>query len=106
MATEQGPTTPRGTGPTSADDRSTAASARDLDTDGKRFTPRSSRAALEPERLPEPKRPSARARHPLVMAGSAIFTLIFLVALVGGIAIATGKHRFEAPGPLDRDKTV
>ena len=109
MATEQGPTSPRGTGtgPTQADDRSTAASARDLDvSDSKRFTPRSSRAALEPERLPEPKRPSARARHPLVMAGSAVFTLILLAALIGGVAIATGKHRFETPGPLDRDKTV
>ena len=40
------------------------------------------------------------------MAGSAVFTLILLAALIGGVAIATGKHRFETPGPLDRDKTV
>ena len=35
----------------------------------KRVAPRSPRAALEPEYMPEPKRPSRRARHPLIIAG-------------------------------------
>src|SRR5690242_8126417 len=72
----------------------------------KRVAPRSPRAALEPEYMPEPKRPSRRARHPLVIAGNAIFTIILIVALVGGLAYSYGKHKFEAAGPLDREKIV
>jgi UPF0755 protein len=72
----------------------------------KRVAPRSPRAALEPEYMPEPKRPSRRARHPLVIAGNAIFTVILIVALAGGLAWSYGKHKFETPGPLDREKIV
>jgi UPF0755 protein len=61
---------------------------------------------LEPERVPEPKRPSARARHPVVVAGSALFTLILLAALAAGLALTMGKQRFEAPGSLAQDKIV
>jgi UPF0755 protein len=74
--------------------------------DARRITPRSPRAALEPERVPEPKRPSARARHPIIVAGSALFTLVLLAALAAGIALTAGKQRFEAPGPLPQDKVV
>ncbi len=74
--------------------------------EAKRLSPRSPRAALEPERVPEPKRPSRRARHPIVIAGSAIFTLILLVSLSAGLAFAIGKQRFEASGPLASDRTV
>ncbi len=74
--------------------------------DAKRFTPRSPRAALEPERVPEPKRPSARARHPVIVAGSALFTLVLLVALVAGLALAAGRQKFDSPGPLGSDKVV
>lgn len=74
--------------------------------DAKRVAPRSPRAALEPEYMPEPKRPSRRARHPLIIAGNAIFTIILLVAIVGGIAYSYGKHMIEAQGPLDREKIV
>jgi len=56
--------------------------------------------------MPEPKRPSRRARHPLVIAGNAIFTVILVVALAGGLAWSYGKHKFETPGPLDREKLV
>src|SRR6187431_32492 len=72
----------------------------------RRLAPRSPRAALEPEYMPEPKRPSRRARHPLVIAGNAIFTIILVVALAGGLAYSFGKHKFEAAGPLDREKIV
>jgi peptidoglycan lytic transglycosylase G len=74
--------------------------------EARRITPRSPRAALEPERVPEPKRPSARARHPVVVAGSALFTLILLAALAAGLALTMGKQRFEAPGSLAQDKIV
>jgi UPF0755 protein len=71
-----------------------------------RFSPRSPRAALEPERLPELDRPSRRARNPFVVAGSALFTLILLAGIAAGLVLAAGKQRFEAPGPLESDKIV
>jgi UPF0755 protein len=70
------------------------------------ITPRSPRAALEPDRVPEPKRHSARARHPVVVAGSALFTLVLLAAFAAGLALTFGKQRFESPGPLAQDKIV
>lgn len=74
--------------------------------ESKRVAPRSPRAALEPEYMPEPKRPSRRARHPLVIAGNAIFTVILVVAIVGGLGYSYGKRKLETPGPLDREKIV
>jgi peptidoglycan lytic transglycosylase G len=74
--------------------------------DQKRITPRSPRAALEPEQVSVPIRRSRRARHPLVVVGNAILTLLILAAIAGGVAFAVGKTRFEAPGPLDREKSV
>src|SRR5712691_3619984 len=71
-----------------------------------RIAPRSPRAALEPERISQPMRYSKRARHPLVIIGNAVITIVVLVALVGGLAVAIGKQRFEAPGPLDRERLV
>jgi UPF0755 protein len=75
-------------------------------SDGSRIAPRSPRAALESERMPQPLRRSRRARHPIVIVGNAIITLVVLVAIVTGLALAIGKHRFEAPGPLDRERIV
>ncbi len=72
----------------------------------KRVAPRSPRAALEPEYMPEPMRPSRRARHPLIIAGNAIFTVILVVAIAGGLAYSYGKHKLETVGPLDREKVV
>jgi len=77
-----------------------------LSAESKRVTPRSPRAALEPEYMPEPNRPSRRARHPLVIAGNAIFTIILVVAIAGGLVYSYGKHKLEAVGPLDREKIV
>jgi len=72
----------------------------------KRITPRSPRAALEPDRLQAPTRPSRRARNPLVIIGNAVFTAFVLVLILGGAAVVLGKSRFEAPGPLQADKVV
>jgi UPF0755 protein len=72
----------------------------------KPINPRSPRAALEPERVPQPMRRSNRARHPLVVAGNALFTLLIILAVVVGGALLVGKQRFEAAGPLDSDKIV
>ena len=72
----------------------------------KRSTPRSPRAALEPDHVPAPSRPSRRARNPLVIVGNAVFTALVLVLVIAGGAVVFGKSRFEAPGPLQEDKIV
>ena len=71
-----------------------------------RISPRSPRAALEPERVPAPTRRSAGARHPLVVAGNAVFTILILAMIVVGGGLLIGKERFDAPGPLAEDKIV
>jgi UPF0755 protein len=68
--------------------------------------PRSPRAALQPEMVPPPGRRSKRARHPLVIAGSAFFTFLILVAVAIGTTLYVGRQRFEVPGPLAQDKVV
>ena len=72
----------------------------------RRVAPRSPRAALEPEYVPEPKRPSRRARHPLVIAGNAILTILLVVGLAAGAIYSFGKQRLEAAGPLEAEKVV
>ena len=74
--------------------------------DQRRVAPRSPRAALEPEFMADVSRPSRRARHPLVIAGNAIFTIILVTALAGGLAYSIGKGRIDAPGPLENEKIV
>lgn len=73
---------------------------------GRRIAPRSPRLALEPERVPSPVPRSQRVRHPLVVAGNAVFMFLLLAALAVGGALYLGKSRFEAPGPLQDDKIV
>lgn len=51
-------------------------------------------------------RRSRRTRHPLVIVGNAIFTLLVVISAVVGGALFIGKQRFEAPGPLAEDKVV
>ncbi len=71
------------------------------------ITPRSPRAALEPERVAAPKKRRSRgARHPFVIVGNAIFTFILLLAVMVGVGIYWGKQKFEEPGPLQDDKVV
>lgn len=71
-----------------------------------RMTPRSPRTALEPERIAVPPKRSARARHPIVMIGNAIFTIILVLALAIGAIVFWAKQRFDAPGPLPEEKVV
>src|SRR5262249_35912320 len=70
------------------------------------ISPRSPRAALEPEQLPPPPKRSAGARNPLVVAGNAIITIFFLAMIGAGAGYYYGKQRLEAPGPLAQDKIV
>src|SRR3954470_22441323 len=71
-----------------------------------RVAPRSPRAALEPEYMTEPKRPSRRARHPLVIAGNAIFTIIIVLAIAVGVVYSFGQQKFDTDGPPDREPVV
>ncbi|MGN6573890.1 MAG: endolytic transglycosylase MltG, partial [Pseudolabrys sp.] len=68
--------------------------------------PRSPRAALQPEVVPPPMRRSKRARHPLVIAGSAFFTLLIVIVVALGATLYVGRQRFETRGPLPQDKVV
>ena len=70
------------------------------------ISPRSPRAALEPEQLPPPPRPSERARSPLVVVGNALITVILIGLLGTGGVYIYGKQKIEAPGPLQEDKIV
>lgn len=73
---------------------------------GKLPLPRSPRAALEPERVPLPSRHLRRVRHPIVVVGNAIFTLLVVVSIAIGASLFIGKQWFEAPGPLAEDRVV
>ncbi len=68
--------------------------------------PRSPRAALEPERVPLPSRRSKKARHPVVIIGNAIFTVLVVISVAVGGLLFVGKQRFDQPGPLAADKVV
>src|SRR6202023_2144024 len=70
------------------------------------ISPRSPRAALEPEQVPPPPKRSERARNPFVVVGNAIITIILVLMIGGGGAYIYGKQKIEAPGPLQEDKIV
>jgi UPF0755 protein len=70
------------------------------------ISPRSPRAALEPEQVPPPPKRSERARSPLVVAGNAIFTIIIVAMIGAGGLYVYGRQALEAPGPLQEDKVV
>src|ERR1700761_9574721 len=70
------------------------------------ISPRSPRAALEPEQVPPPPKRSERARNPFVVVGNAIITLILFLMIAAGGTYIYGKQKIEAPGPLQEDKIV
>jgi UPF0755 protein len=70
------------------------------------ISPRSPRAALEPEQVPPPPKRSERARNPFVVVGNAIITIVLVVMIVVGGGYIYGRQKIEAPGPLQEDKIV
>src|SRR5229473_3214147 len=70
------------------------------------ISPRSPRAALEPEQVPPPPKRSARARNPLVVFGNAVITIILVLMIGAGAGYFYGRQKIEAPGPLAEDKIV
>ena len=77
-----------------------------LEMDARRVTPRSARAEIEPERMAAPKKRSKRARHPFVIVGNLMLTVLFLLTIGAGVGFVIGKQRFELPGPLATERTV
>jgi UPF0755 protein len=70
------------------------------------ISPRSPRAALEPEQVPPPPKRSERARNPFVVVGNAIITILIILMIGVGGAYVYGKQLIEAAGPLKEDKIV
>jgi UPF0755 protein len=70
------------------------------------ISPRSPRAALEPEQVPPPPKRSERARNPFVVVGNAIITVVLILMIVVGGGYIYGRQKIEAPGPLQEDKIV
>jgi len=70
------------------------------------ISPRSPRAALEPEQLPPPPRRSERARNPFVIVGNAIITILIILMIGAGTVYYYGRQILETPGPLQEDKVV
>src|SRR5882762_3510463 len=70
------------------------------------ISPRSPRAALEPERVPPPPKRSERARNPFVVVGNAVITIVLLLMIGAGAAYVYGKQKLEAAGPLQEDRVV
>jgi UPF0755 protein len=70
------------------------------------ISPRSPRAALEPEQVPPPPRRSERARNPFVVIGNAIITILIILMIGAGTTYYYGRQILETPGPLQEDKVV
>ena len=70
------------------------------------IAPRSPRAALEPEQVPQPPKHSQRARSTFVVVGNAIMTFLVVGMLGVGALFFYGKKTMEAKGPLAEDKVV
>src|SRR3978361_1775721 len=70
------------------------------------ISPRSPRAALEPEQVPPPPRRSERARNPFVVIGNAVITIVLVLMLGAGAVYVYGKQKIETAGPLQEDKIV
>jgi len=68
--------------------------------------PRSPRATPQAHNAPIPAQRPQRKRNPIVIAGSALLTLIFLATLAIGVGFVIGKQRFELSGPLAQDKVI
>jgi len=70
------------------------------------ISPKSPRAALEPEQVPPPPKRSERARNPFVVVGNAIITIVLVLMVAAGGVYIYGRQILEAKGPLQEEKIV
>ncbi len=59
------------------------------------ISPRSPRAALEPEQVPPPPKRSERARNPFVVVGNAIITILIILMIGAGLRITTAGRSWK-----------
>jgi UPF0755 protein len=64
------------------------------------------KAAAAKKAKPQAIRPSKRARHPLVVIGSALMTLVLVAGIALLAAISYGETALRKPGPLAAEKVV
>jgi UPF0755 protein len=64
------------------------------------------RSYEQPRSARQARRPSSRARHPVVIVGNAVFTILLLLSIAVGGGILYGAREFGAPGPLASERTV
>ena len=62
------------------------------------ISPRSPRAALEPEQVPPPPKRSDRARNPFVIVGNAIITLLLIAMIENASAVDDLEAILAVPG--------
>jgi UPF0755 protein len=75
--------------------------------DPKPMAQRSPRAALQPDSVPVPSHRAKRStRNPIVIAGNALLTAVFVLMIAAGVVFVIGKQRFDLPGPLAENKIV
>src|SRR5437899_702355 len=70
------------------------------------ISPRSPRAALEPQQVAPPPKRSDRVRNPFVVIGNAIITILIILMIGAGTVYYYGRQMLETPGPLREDKIV
>src|ERR1700752_2040191 len=70
------------------------------------ISPRSPRAALEPEQVPPPPTRSERPRTPFGVVGNALITILILLMIGAGVSYYSGKQILESAGPLKEDRIV
>jgi UPF0755 protein len=70
------------------------------------ISPKSPRAALEPQQMPHPPKRSDRAKNPFVVVGNAIITGLVILMLGAGGLYVYGKQMLTAKGPLNEEKVV
>ncbi|NBN77728.1 endolytic transglycosylase MltG [Microvirga tunisiensis] len=71
-----------------------------------RLKPKSPREAIQPDRAPEPPARSRHVRNPFVILINLILSSVVLMMLAAGAGLYWGKLEFDAPGPLQADRTV
>lgn len=64
------------------------------------------RAARKAQIRAERRRRSSRSKHPVIVAGNAIFTLLLVFAAAGGLAAYYGVKEFNEPGPLAEESAI
>lgn len=88
-----------------SDDQTNSSVDQSVD-DMPRVQPKSPREAIEPEPVPGPPPRSKSARHPVVVFLNFCLSVVMLMVVGALVAVYWGKNKFDAVGPLEREKTI